>query len=108
MNLEVYSKIGDKAREDFDLLKNRLSFIQERTKNLEDDKNIQFDIEEKKEEAPNYLLQERKKNSFCLSFSFREAIVNEKTKASFVNGVLTIHLPKQEPEKPKKVKIDIA
>lgn len=50
MNLEVYSKIGDKAREDFDLLKNRLSFIQERTKNLEDDKNIQFDIEEKKEE----------------------------------------------------------
>lgn len=64
--------------------------------------------EEKKEEAPNYLLQERKKNSFCRSFSFREAIVNEKTKASFVNGVLTIHLPKQEPEKPKKVKIDIA
>lgn len=62
---------------------------------------------ESKEEAPNYLLQERKTGSFCRSFSFREPIESDKSSASFENGVLTIILPKQEPERPKKVKINI-
>jgi len=50
MNLQMYRKIGDRAREDFDALKSRLNFLLERAKNLEEEKISGEELEEKKTE----------------------------------------------------------
>jgi exonuclease SbcC len=58
MNFQIYRRIGDKAREDFDLLRSRLGFLSERTKNLEEEKKASFNVEEKKAELKK--MNERK------------------------------------------------
>lgn len=50
MNLQAYRRIGDRAREDFELLKSRLNFLSERTKNLEEEKISSLELEKKKTE----------------------------------------------------------
>ena len=57
------------------------------------------DLEKKR----NYVRVERTYGSFQRSFTIGVPIVNDKVNAQFRDGVLTIHLPKSEAVKPKKV-----
>lgn len=62
--------------------------------------------EESREEGSGYLRSERSFGAFKRSFSLPSHVVGDKVKASFKNGVLTVHLPKAEKSKRKKVTID--
>ena len=61
-------------------------------------------VQEKPEEEKAYR-NERKFGKFSRSFNLNKSIKSEKINASFSNGVLTLILPKQEEEKPKKITI---
>ena len=60
-------------------------------------------IDEKRE---NYIRKERRYGSYCRSFSV-DGVKQENVKAKYSGGVLTVHLPKTEEEKPKTHRIDI-
>lgn len=60
--------------------------------------------EEEKEEA-RYHLRERRYGSFARTLTLPRGINGENIQASFDNGVLTLHLPKSEEVKPKKIAI---
>jgi len=62
--------------------------------------------DETTEEGSGYLRSERSFGAFKRSFSLPAHVVEDKVKASFKNGVLTVHLPKAEKSKRKKVAID--
>ena len=53
----------------------------------------------------NYHLRERRFGSFARSISLGSRIVAEKIQANYENGVLTLHLPKAEEVKPKRITI---
>ena len=53
---------------------------------------------EKDEEKDNYVYRERRYGSVCRSFSL-DNIDDSKIKAEYKNGILTVDLPKKEPEK---------
>ena len=59
--------------------------------------------EEKKEKA--YHLREQRYGAFECSFALPTAVVSDKAKAEFENGVLTITLPKAEEVKPKMITV---
>ncbi len=61
---------------------------------------------EKNEEKGNYVYRERSYGSVCRSFSL-DNINEEKIKAEYNDGILTIDLPKTEPEKKLTRSIDI-
>jgi len=63
-------------------------------------------VEEQKEES--YHLNERVYGKFTRSFSIGGALQADKIHAAFKDGVLTIHLPKAEEAKPKKIEIKAA
>lgn len=63
-----------------------------------------FEFEEKKK---NYHRIERSYGSFQRSFALGIPVKQDKLKAKYKNGVLTIHLPKAEESKEKSVKIDV-
>jgi HSP20 family protein len=60
--------------------------------------------EEEKEES-RYHLRERRYGSFSRTLTLPRGINGDNIKASFDNGVLTLHLPKSEEVKPKKINI---
>ena len=60
--------------------------------------------DEEKDEG-NYHLRERRFGSFSRSISLGSHITSEKIQASYENGVLTLHLPKAEEVKPKRISI---
>jgi HSP20 family protein len=60
---------------------------------------------EEKVERANYIRQERRYGAFSRSVALPTAIVAEKAKAEFENGVLTLTLPKAEEVKPKTIKV---
>lgn len=60
---------------------------------------------EEKVERANYIRQERRYGAFSRSLTLPTAIVAEKAKAEFENGVLTLTLPKAEEVKPKTIKV---
>lgn len=62
--------------------------------------------EEIKEERENYIRQERQYGSMMRSF-YLENIKDDKVKASYNDGILSIKLPKTAPGKPKRKNIDI-
>lgn len=66
---------------------------------------------EKKKEAEtkkkNYYIAERSYGRFQRSLQLGSGVDTDKVRASFKNGVLTVTLPKTEPEKSKTRKIDI-
>jgi HSP20 family protein len=62
--------------------------------------------EEKKEERNNYIRRERKSGSFCRSF-YVENVRPDGVAAKYVDGILTIILPKQEAGKESKRNIEI-
>jgi HSP20 family protein len=59
--------------------------------------------EEKKERA--YHLREQRYGVFERTFTLPTAVVSEKAKAEFENGILTITLPKAEEVKPKMISV---
>lgn len=52
-----------------------------------------------------YLLQEYGVGDYWRTFQISEAIDASKITAEFANGVLTLHLPKSEALKPRKIEI---
>ncbi len=69
--------------------------------NIEGERKI--NVDDKKE----YIREEITGGKFCRSFKLPENIDNNKTDASFKNGVLSITLHKKEESKPKEVSIKI-
>jgi HSP20 family protein len=56
--------------------------------------------EEKKEQA--FKMREFGKRNFCRSFSLPEAVNKDEIQAEYLNGILTVTLPKKEVVKVKK------
>jgi HSP20 family protein len=86
------------GKEDFkiSLEKNVLSISTER----ENEKKSEQTAEEQTE--LNYRMREFGKRNFCRSFSIPEAVDKDGIKAEYVNGILSITLPKKEEIKVKK------
>jgi len=62
---------------------------------------------EQTEKKKNYVRVERTFGSFQRSFAIGVPVQNDKVAASFKDGVLTVHLPKSEAVRPKKVPVAI-
>ena len=62
---------------------------------------------EKKVNEDNYLRVERAYGSFSRSFSLANTVNSEAIKADYVNGVLTLTIPKREEAKPKQIKVNV-
>jgi HSP20 family protein len=56
-------------------------------------------------EEERYHRRERRFGSFSRSISLPSSVKGEKVEASYETGVLTLHLPKSEEAKPKKIKV---
>jgi HSP20 family protein len=63
---------------------------------------------EKEGNTKAYHRIERSYGSFVRSFTVPSTVDNEKVKADYKNGVLTITLPKKEAAKPRQVKIGVS
>ena len=61
--------------------------------------------EEKDVEEKHYHLRERRYGSFVRSISVPSTIQADAIRAEFDSGVLTLHLPKAEEAKPKRIQI---
>jgi len=61
--------------------------------------------EESEERGKNWLRRERRYGMFARSFTLPTAIDAEKAAADFQDGVLKLHLPKSEAERPKTIKV---
>lgn len=53
----------------------------------------------------NYHLRERRYGMFCRSVALPETVSADQIKADYENGVLTLHLPKAEEEKPRRIPV---
>jgi HSP20 family protein len=60
---------------------------------------------EKKADSDNYHRVERAYGSFTRSFTLPQSISSDGAEAHFVNGILTVSLPKREETKAKKIEI---
>ncbi|MDX1783004.1 MAG: Hsp20/alpha crystallin family protein, partial [Aequorivita vladivostokensis] len=71
--------------------------------------SISTEVEEKSEEKEeNYTRREFGYSSFKRSFTLPETVDEEKIKANYKEGILSIHLPKKEEAKqkpPRNIKI---
>lgn len=61
---------------------------------------------ETKEEEKDFIRRERYLGKFSRAFTMPADVMEDKIKATFKNGVLTVDIPKAEVKKPKKVSID--
>ena len=61
--------------------------------------------QEEENDGKNYHLRERRFGSFARSIALPAAVDADKAEAVNENGVLTLHLPKVEEEKPRKIAI---
>ena len=57
------------------------------------------------EKKDNYHRVERSYGSFSRSFSLPRIVNKDKIRADYKDGVLVVHLPKQEEAKPRQIKI---
>lgn len=64
------------------------------------------EVQEGKEDG-GYHLVERRYGRFERSFTLPRSVKAENVKAHFEQGVLTVHLPKAEEAKPRKVRVEI-
>jgi HSP20 family protein len=62
---------------------------------------------EKKVNEENYLRVERAYGSFARSFTLSNTVNAEAIKADYLDGVLTLTLPKREEAKPKQIKVNV-
>jgi HSP20 family protein len=63
---------------------------------------------EKEEKKKKYHRIERGYGTFVRSFTLPEDADASRVKAEFKNGLLTMHLPKNEKAKPKQIEVNIA
>ena len=77
--------------------------VEENTLTISGDKHGLFDDVKAK-----VLRKELKHSSFKRSFELGELLNGDKIKASFKSGLLSIEIPKVEPEKPKKHAVKIS
>jgi HSP20 family protein len=63
---------------------------------------------EKEEKNKKYHRIERTYGSFARSFTLPEGTASDKVSAEFKDGVLRVHLPKDETAKPKSIDVKIA
>ncbi len=61
--------------------------------------------EEKEKEKEGYIYKERSNRSFSRSLRMPDHITSEEIKAELKDGLLTLSIPKKEPEPPKRVEI---
>lgn len=62
-------------------------------------------VNEAGNEKETILLKEFEAGQYLRRFTVAETIDQEKIEASMANGILTVHLPKIEPAKPRKIEI---
>ena len=86
--------------------------MQKKDFKIELNKNILSISSEKKEQKEdkneNFTRREFSYNSFCRTFELPEEVDAENIKANYVNGILTIEIPKQEIRVKKAREISIA
>jgi HSP20 family protein len=63
---------------------------------------------EKEEKNKKYHRIERSYGSFVRSFTLPEAASGDKVSADFKDGLLTVHLPKDEKAKPKSIDVKVS
>ena len=66
---------------------------------------LQAKVQPRHTEKMNYLLREFGVGDYCRSFEIGEGIDAEKIAAEVRQGVLTIHLPKSEATKPRRISV---
>ena len=76
--------------------------VEENTLTISGDKHGLFD------EGKKVLRKELKHSSFKRSFELGELLDGENIKANFKDGLLSIDIPKKEPEKPKVTSVKIS
>lgn len=64
-------------------------------------------VSEESNEKKKFIMKELKHSSFRRSFQLNESLDSENVNAKFENGILTIAIPKKEPEKQKLVEVKI-
>ena len=74
----------------------------------EPDEKSENQKSDNKSESKRYLLKERKNLSFTRSFTLPENINSENVSANFVNGLLTIVVPKKPEAEQKRILINVA
>ncbi len=78
------------------------------TVNNKDDKKLLENKSENKEMEKRYLLSERRKYSFKRQFTLPQDVDVENVSANFMNGLLTISVPKKPEAELKHIKINVA
>jgi HSP20 family protein len=78
------------------------------TVNNKDDKKLLENKSENKEMGKRYLLNERRKYSFKRQFTLPQDVDVENVSANFMNGLLTISVPKKPEAELKHIKINVA
>ena len=84
-----------------------------------DKKNVSVEVEDQvltisgdkhgfKDDGGKCITRELKQSSFKRSFDLREHLDGDNVEASFKDGMLSISIPKKEPEQPKKHSIKIS
>jgi HSP20 family molecular chaperone IbpA len=66
---------------------------------------IHAEVAPRQEEKTEYLLSEYDVGSYHRSFQISEAVASEKISAEYTEGVLTLHLPKSESSKRRKINV---
>ncbi len=69
--------------------------------------NIYGRVAERHPEEANYLLREYAVGDFSRSFRISEGIDTERISARYSNGILTLHLPKTEAIKPRRISVKV-
>jgi HSP20 family protein len=77
--------------------------VEEGVLTISGDKHSTFD-----DDGAKVIRRELKQSSFKRSFELGELLDGENISASFKDGILTVAIPKVEPEKPKKTYVKIA
>ena len=68
---------------------------------------IEGELKFEEDEKANWLMRERPRGRFSRKIELPTLLDAEKAKASFENGILTLHIPKAPEARPKTIKVNI-